>query len=140
MHSAFNEMLSGRRGPVLIDLPMDMQAESADVEIPNPTQRRAIRMPAAHPLDIERAVAVLAKAERPVIIAGGGATYWPTAAADLRKVAEHLGAAVITTWHGKGLLPQDHELNAWHTGSIGTLCANRLANEADVVLAIGTRF
>lgn len=140
MHSAFNEMLSGRRGPVLIDLPMDMQAEAADVEIPDPMQRRAIRMPAAHPQDIERAVAVLAKAQRPVIIAGGGATYSPTAAADLRKIAEHVGAAVITTWHGKGLLPQDHELNAWHTGSIGTLCANRLANEADAVLAVGTRF
>jgi acetolactate synthase-1/2/3 large subunit len=51
-----------------------------------------------------------------------------------------VGAAVITTWHGKGILPQDHELNAWHPGSIGSLCANRLANQADVILAVGTRF
>lgn len=140
LHSAFNEMLSGRRGPVLIDLPMDVQAEAADVDLPDPEQRRAIRMPAAHPADLERAARLLVDARRPVMVVGGGAAYSPTAAADVRRIAEHVGAAVITTWHGKGILPQDHELNAWHTGSIGTLCANRLANEADVVLAVGTRF
>jgi len=139
LHSAFNEMLSGRRGPVLIDLPMDVQAESADVTLPEPSQRRAIRMPAAHPQDIERAAAVLRGAQRPVMLVGGGAVS-AQAAAEVRRIAEHLGAAVITTWHGKGLLPQDHDLNAWHPGSIGSLCANRLANQADVVLAVGTRF
>ncbi|MCL4847664.1 MAG: thiamine pyrophosphate-binding protein [Acidobacteria bacterium] len=140
MHSAFNEMLSGRRGPVLIDLPMDVQAEAADVELPEPAERRALRMPAGHPADLERAAALLVQAKRPVMVVGGGAAYSPTAASDVRRIAEHLGAAVITTWHGKGILPQDHELNAWHAGSIGTLCANRLANQADVVLAVGTRF
>jgi len=140
LHSAFNEMLSGRRGPVLIDLPMDVQAEAADVELPDPGRRRALRMPAAHPQDLERAATLLAGARRPVMVVGGGAIYSPAAADDVRRIAEHVGAAVITTWHGKGILPQDHELNAWHTGSIGTLCANRLANEADVVLAVGTRF
>jgi acetolactate synthase I/II/III large subunit len=139
LHSAFNEMLSGRRGPVLIDLPMDVQAESADVTLPEPSQRRAIRMPAAHPQDIERAAAVLRGARRPVMLIGGGAVS-SDAAAEVRKIAERLGAAVITTWHGKGMLPQDHDLNAWHPGSIGSLCANRLASQADVVLAVGTRF
>jgi acetolactate synthase-1/2/3 large subunit len=139
LHSAFNEMLSGRRGPVLIDLPMDVQAESADVVLPEPSQRRALRMPAAHPQDIEKAAAVLRGAERPVMVIGGGAVS-AEAAAEVRTIAEHLGAAVITTWHGKGMLPQDHDLNAWHPGSIGSLCANRLASQADVVLAVGTRF
>lgn len=140
LHSAFNEMLSGRRGPVLIDLPMDIQAESADVEIPDPARRRARSMPAAHPADLDQAARLLASAARPAMVIGGGAAYAPGAAEHVRRIAEHLGAAVITTWHGKGMLPQDHELNAWHTGSIGTLCANRIANEADVVLAVGTRF
>ncbi len=139
LHSAFNEMLSGRRGPVLIDLPMDVQAESAEVTLPEPRQRRALRMPAAHPQDIERAAALLRSARRPVMLVGGGAVS-SDAAAEVRVIAERLGAAVITTWHGKGVLPQDHDLNAWHPGSIGSLCANRLANQADVVLAIGTRF
>jgi acetolactate synthase-1/2/3 large subunit len=139
MHSAFNEMLSGRRGPVLIDLPMDIQAESADVTLPEPHERRALRMPAAHPQDIERAAALLRSAKRPVLLVGGGAVV-SDAASEVRAIAERIGAAVITTWHGKGILPQDHDLNAWHPGSIGSLCANRLASQADVVLAIGTRF
>jgi acetolactate synthase I/II/III large subunit len=139
MHSAFNEMLSGRRGPVLIDLPMDIQAESADVTLPEPRERRALRMPAAHPQDIERAAALLRSARRPVMLVGGGAVV-SDAAPEVRAIAERLGAAVITTWHGKGMLPQDHDLNAWHPGSIGSSCANRLANQADVVLAVGTRF
>ena len=139
LHSAFNEMLSGRRGPVLIDLPMDVQAESAEVTLPDPAQRRALRMPAAHPQDIERAASLLRTAKRPVMVVGGGAAS-SEAADEVRAIAEYLGAAVITTWHGKGMLPQDHDLNAWHPGSIGSLCANRLASQADVVLAVGTRF
>lgn len=139
LHRAFSEMLSGRRGPVLIDMPMDIQAETADVEVPQPSQRRAMRMPAANPQDVEKAAELWFGAKRPVMVVGGGAVT-SNAAEQVRKVAEYVGAAVITTWHGKGILPQDHELNAWHPGSIGSLCANRLANQADVILAVGTRF
>ena len=139
LHRAFNLMLTGRRGPVLIDLPMDIQAESADVEIPDPARHRPLHGPAGHPQDIERAAELLAGAQRPVLLVGGGAVT-SGAAEEVRKLAEHLGAAVITTWSGQGIFPEDHPLYAWHPGSIGSLCANRLCQSADLVLAVGTRF
>lgn len=139
LHRAFNLMLSGRRGPVLIDLPMDVQAESADVELPDPTQRRPLNGPAAHPQDVERAADLLAGAKRPVMLVGGGAVT-AGATEEVRKLAEYLAAAVVTTWSGQGIFPEDHELYAWHPGSIGSLCANRLCSAADVLLAVGTRF
>jgi acetolactate synthase-1/2/3 large subunit len=139
LHRAFNSMLTGRRGPVLIDLPMDIQAESADVEIPEPTSRRPLRGPGGHPQDIERAAELLAGAQRPVMLVGGGAVT-AGASQEVRKLAETLGAAVVTTWSGQGIFPEDHELYAWHPGSIGSLCANQLCKSADVLLAVGTRF
>lgn len=139
LQRAFNSMLTGRRGPVLIDLPMDVQAESAEVEIPSPAQHRPLRGPGGHPQDIERAAALLAQGQRPVMLVGGGAV---TAGAthEVRKLAETLGAAVVTTWSGQGIFPEDHPLYAWHPGSIGSLCANQLCQRADVLLAVGTRF
>lgn len=139
LHRAFNQMLSGRRGPVLIDLPMDVQADSADVELPDPRQRRPLNNPGAHPQDAERAAELLAGAKRPVILAGGGAVT-AGAGTEIRELAEYLGAAVVTTWSGQGIFPENHELYGWHPGSIGSSCANRLCSEADVLLAVGTRF
>ena len=139
LHRAFNLMLTGRRGPVLIDLPMNVQAEAADVELPEPSQRRPMNPPAAHPQDVERAADLLSRAKRPVMLVGGGAVT-AEAASEVRKLAEMIGAAVVTTWSGQGIFPEDHELYAWHPGSIGSLSANRLCGEADVLLAVGTRF
>ena len=73
LHRAWNQMVSGRPGPILLDLPMDVQADSADVVMPDPERREArgrVR-PAAD--DIERAAALLRDAQRPLIVAGGGA-------------------------------------------------------------------
>ncbi len=73
LHRAWNQMLSGRPGPILLDLPMDVLAEAAEVSLPVPEQREArgrVR-PAAD--DVERAAKLLAGASRPVIVAGGGA-------------------------------------------------------------------
>jgi len=139
MQRAFNQMLTGRRGPVLVDLPMDVQAETADVEISDPRQHRAGHPPAANPEAIARAAKLLANAKRPLMLIGGGAVT-SGATAEVRQLAERLGAAVITTWSGQGIFPEDHELYAWHPGSIGSSCANELCQKADVVLAVGTRF
>jgi acetolactate synthase-1/2/3 large subunit len=139
LQRAFNSMLTGRRGPVLIDLPMDIQAESADVEIPDPARHRPLRGPAAHPQDVEAVAELLAGAKRPVMLVGGGAVV-ANAAAEVRGVAEMLGAAVVTTWSGQGIFPEDHELYCWHPGSIGSSSANELCRNADVLLAVGTRF
>ncbi|HEX9376863.1 MAG TPA: thiamine pyrophosphate-binding protein [Actinomycetota bacterium] len=139
LHRAFNAMLSGRRGPVLVDLAMDLQAESADVEIPAPALRRAAGGSRPSSVAVERAGRLLAEAERPAIVAGGGVIS-AGASVLLRELAELLGAAVATTWMGKGTFPEDHELYVWHPGDIGASCANEMLRTADVILAVGTRF
>jgi acetolactate synthase-1/2/3 large subunit len=135
---AFNQMLSGRRGPVLISLPMDVQAESANVEIQSTKRRPESRIPGSSD-DIERAADLLLKAKRPVILAGGG-VITSDASLELRELAELLQAAVITTMMGKSSFPEDHPLYAWHAGSKGTSCGNKISSSSDVLLAIGCRF
>ena len=77
LHRAWNQMLSGRPGPVLLDLPMDVQVEAADVTIPDPDEREATNGPRPAADDIERAATLLRGARRPVIVAGGGAAGGP---------------------------------------------------------------
>jgi acetolactate synthase-1/2/3 large subunit len=139
LHRAWNQMLSGRPGPVLLDLPMDVQAEAADVVIPDPDAREARHGPRAAGQDVERAAGLLRTARRPVIVAGGGvmlAAAW----AELTTLAERLGAPVVTTWQGKGAIDETHELNAWSIGDTASTCGNELAASADVLLAVGCRF
>lgn len=136
---AFAEMLSGRPGPVLLDLPMDVQANSADVTLPDPCQRRTVGRMRPDAALVERAAALLATAQRPVIVAGGGVIS-ADASALLVQLAEHIGAAVVTTWMGKGAIPEDHELNAWSIGDTASVSGNTLAATADVLLSVGCRF
>jgi acetolactate synthase-1/2/3 large subunit len=139
MQRAFSQMLSGRRGPVLIDLPMDVQADSADVKIPAPHERKSATRIKADPAAVEQAARLLASAKRPVILAGGGvntAEAWD----ELQTLAEFLGSAVVTTMMGKNSFPEDHPLYGWHAGSKGTTVGNALCSKADVLLAVGCRF
>ena len=139
LHRAWNAMLSGRPGPVLLDLPMDIQAEAADVVLPDPATREArgrVR-PAAD--DVERAAKLLAGASRPVIVAGGGAIT-ADASAEVTALAERLGAAVVTTWNGKGAIDETHELAAFTIGDTASTSGNGLAASADVILSVGNRF
>ena len=138
LDKAFNQMLTGRRGPVLISLPMDVQAESADVEI-GKAKRRAENRFFGDPKDIDEAANLLLKAKRPVILAGGG-VITSGASSELKELAEFLQAAVITTMMGKGSFPEDHPLYAWHAGAKGTSCGNKISSSADVLLAVGCRF
>ena len=139
LHRAFNEMLTGRRGPVYVDMPMDVQSAAADVEIPEPIQRKPQGRMGADAEAIARVAEMMLAAKRPVILAGGGAIS-SGASQELQAVAEHLGAAVITTFMAKGAISEDHELCGWLTGSVGTTCGNKLANASDLILAVGTRF
>ena len=139
MQRAFNAMTGGRPGPVLVALPMDVQADAAEVTVPEPVAREPQGRVRADPRQIERAAALLLAAERPVILAGGGVVS-SGAFAELRQVAELLSAAVVTTMMGKGAFPEDHPLYGWHAGSKGTTCGNLLTRRADVILAVGCRF
>jgi acetolactate synthase-1/2/3 large subunit len=139
LHRAFNQMLAGRRGPVLLDLPMDVQADAADVELPEADEREPHGRMRPDAAEVTRAAKLLWAAKRPVLLAGGG-VITADAAAELTALAEHLGAAVVTTWMGKGAMPEDHPLYGWHPGDTGSSVGNALCRSADVILAVGCRF
>ena len=139
LRRAFTAMLTGRKGPVHISLPMNVQADAAEVVLPDPVSHNLPGPPDPDLEFVRRAADVLATAERPVILAGGGvasAGAW----AELRLLAELSGAAVVTTWQGKDAFPNDHPLYGCLTGSKGTTCGTRLCTGADVLLAVGCRF
>lgn len=136
---AFNAMCTGRPGPALITLPMDVQADSVDVAALDPRTRRPHDRPAGDPAALKQAAELLLQAERPVIVAGGGVIL-SQAEAELMALAEHTGACVVTTMQGKGAFPELHPLYAWHMGSNATTCGNHMTVNADVLLAVGVRF
>ncbi len=137
---AFREMTTGRPGPTFLSLPMDVQAESAEVPetmaVGSLSPERLSEKAAA---GVDAAVDLLVNAERPVIVAGGGVTL-ANAEGQLLALAERTGAAVVTTLQGKGCFPEDHPLYGWHLGTKGTSIGNALTTSADVILAVGTRF
>jgi acetolactate synthase-1/2/3 large subunit len=136
LQRAWNSMLSGRPGPVLLDVPMDLQAEAAEVELRDPPAATRPRPDAGM---VERAAALLAGAKRPVIVAGGGVIS-AEATAELRALAERLGAPVVTTWNGKGAIDETHPLAGQTIGDTGSTIGNALTSSADVVLSVGCRF
>ncbi|MAG37275.1 MAG: acetolactate synthase [Dehalococcoidia bacterium] len=139
LQRAWSQMVSGRPGPVHLDLPMDVQADSAEVEVPAPAAYLPHGRPRPDAQATERAAQLLVAAERPVIVAGGGVIL-ADAAQELAALAEHLGVPVVTTWMGKGAIPEDHELNGWSVGVTASTSGNALAASADVLLAVGCRF
>ncbi|MEM2905567.1 MAG: thiamine pyrophosphate-binding protein [Candidatus Bathyarchaeia archaeon] len=139
IEQAFRTAVSGRPGPVHIAMPMDVQAESAEVETPQPSRPlHAVRL-RGDSQAVAEAAKLLVKAERPLILVGGGVIVSGASGA-LVALAEFLGAPVITTLMGKGAIPEDHPLCAFYAGSKGSTVGNELAREADVLLAVGCRF
>ncbi len=127
------------RGPAFIALPQDVQAEAYDfpTRFFEPTTHY-IRRPGPDPRDVEAAAAMVGRAERPLIIAGGGVHY--SGAVDtLRAFAERHGIPVVETVAGKSTLTHDHPNYAGPIGVTGSTAANAMAERADVVLAVGTR-
>jgi acetolactate synthase I/II/III large subunit len=139
MHRAFSAMLTGRPGPVHIEVPMDIQALSADVNLHELAKRLPVGSVHPDPDAIEAAARVLSQAKRPVIAIGGGVIS-SNAAAELKVLAEALQAPVVTTWQGKSGFPEDHRLFAGAVGQTGTEVGNGIAAAADVVIAVGCRF
>lgn len=138
--TAFYIASTGRRGPVLIDLPRDTQIEEAEMNFDEKIELRGYRpVYEPHPLQVEKAVQLLVQAERPVIIAGGGVIA-SNACSELVALAETLLAPVATTLMGKGAIPEDHPLSLGMLGMHGTVAANYIVQDADVLLAVGMRF
>lgn len=138
MERAFNQMLSGRPGPVVVSLPMDVQADACETE-GSEGLRRAQYSPAPDERTLKDAVELMKAAKRPVILLGGGALR-ARAAEKLVKLAELWGAAVVTTMAGKSAFPEGHPLYCFHTGSKGTPVGLHVCKNADLILALGTRF
>ncbi|MFE9357800.1 glyoxylate carboligase [Streptomyces olivaceoviridis] len=136
---AFHLMRSGRPGPVLIDLPIDVQLTEIEFD-PETYEPLPVYKPAATRAQIEKAIAFLLTSERPVIVAGGG-VIGADAADLLVEFAELTRTPVIPTLMGWGALPDDHELNA---GMVGVQTSHRYGNAnflaSDFVLGIGNRW
>ena len=140
LQRSFNIMMTGRRGPVHINLPVDVQCDSIEIEkIVDPIEYKSQSKTLGDMESIKAAVDLLVNAKRPVILVGGGVIQ-SEAFSELKEIAKLIGAAVITTMMGKSAFPEDHPLYGWHTGSKGTTVGLKLSSKADVLLALGTRF
>ena len=137
--AGFRSALTPRRGPVLLNLPRDVQsARIALPPLPPPESYRIQSLPAAAAAAVRQAAKLLIEAERPVIVAGGGIKHGGGADQAL-ALAEALGAPVaMSPGHGDAI-PFGHPLNAGQMGPRGNPVASRLVLEADVILALGTR-
>ncbi|MFB7082207.1 glyoxylate carboligase [Streptomyces sp. NPDC056308] len=136
---AFHLMRSGRPGPVLIDLPIDVQLTEIEFD-PDLYEPLPVHKPAATRKQIERAVEMLNVSERPLLVAGGGVIN-ADASELLVEFAEMTGVPVVPTLMGWGIIADDHELNA---GMVGLQTSHRYGNanflESDYVLGIGNRW
>ncbi|MCY4101616.1 MAG: thiamine pyrophosphate-binding protein [Rhodobacteraceae bacterium] len=139
LHRAFSAMLTGRPGPVHLNIPLDIQSAKTDIDVQDLSKRIPTGRQRADSFAIERAIELLLNAERPCIVAGGG-TITSNASGALKRLVERLGIPVVFTWNGKGSLPEDHSMNAGTVGWPGSLTGNTLASEADVVMSLGCKF
>jgi acetolactate synthase-1/2/3 large subunit len=146
MRTAFEIARSGRPGPVVIDVPKDVQNWQGEfhgethLPIPGYRQRLArVEGNALSDAQCEQFFSMLGESRRPLIYAGGGVLL-ADAADELRELAAHFSIPVAHSLMGKGALPDDHPLTLGMTGFWGTEFINRKCREADCVLALGTRF
>ncbi|NLT37245.1 MAG: biosynthetic-type acetolactate synthase large subunit [Methanomassiliicoccus sp.] len=127
----------GRKGPVHIDLPSDVQKGEV------PDQEMTKEFPDSPPLedfaDLPEALKILKSAERPLLLVGGG-IIWSNASGEVVRLAEMLMAPVATTIMAKGVIPEEHPLSLGIIGMHGREVARKAFLEADVILAVGTRF
>ncbi len=139
INRAFGLMTTGRSGPCVVTLPMDVQAAAIDVELKDTTKQDICHLPSASDESLQKAIELMKTAKRPVILAGGGALR-AKCAEQIIKLATKWGAGVVTTLAGKGAVAETHPQYCFHTGSKGTPIGLKICREADVVLALGTRF
>ncbi|WP_066780347.1 acetolactate synthase 3 large subunit [Sphingomonas sp. CCH5-D11] len=142
IHEAFHIATSGRPGPVVIDIPKDVQVATAAYQKPGPIQHKTYR-PAlkADRSNIEQAVDMLAAAERPIFYTGGGIiNSGPAASQLLQELARLTGAPVTSTLMGLGAYPSSSPQFLGMLGMHGTYEANMAMNQADLIIAIGARF
>ena len=140
LKEAFYIARSGRPGPVLVDLPKDVQNAKAEFDYPQEIKLRSYNpVTEPHGKQIERAYRLIEKAKRPVIYAGGGVII-SDAYKELRTFAKAAYIPVTMTLMGLGAFPGTHELSLGMLGMHGTYCANMAMANSDLIIAIGARF
>lgn len=140
IREAFLIARTRRPGPVLVDLPSDVLAAKAEVDIPEQVKLRGYqKMPQLHVKQLKKAASVINKSEKPLIYAGGG-IIMSEAAKQLRALAEKGSIPVTHTLMGVGVLPSDSPLSVGMLGMYGAWHANKAVSECDCLIAIGARF
>ncbi|WP_034159386.1 acetolactate synthase 3 large subunit [Sphingomonas sp. ERG5] len=142
IHEAFHIATSGRPGPVVVDIPKDVQVATARYSKPGPIKHKTYRPQVkADQAAIEQVVDMLAAAERPIFYTGGGIiNSGPAASQLLRELARITGAPVTSTLMGLGAFPASSDQWLGMLGMHGTYEANWAMNQADLVIAMGARF
>ncbi|KAB0622936.1 thiamine pyrophosphate-binding protein [Castellaniella defragrans] len=141
VEKAFQLAESGRPGPVLVSVPMDIFSKEIDTALFERLRphTRQLEKPSLDEAVARRIVQALIDAERPVIYAGGGILL-ADAAQELEQLVDHLGIPVAHSLMGKGALRDDHDLTLGMTGFWGTQFVNDACRTADLVIGLGTRF
>ena len=140
LKAAFHVASTGRCGPVLVDVPRDIQEAELDFAYPDEVNLPGWKPPRrGHPRQIAAAAETVAAAERPILYVGGGVLN-ADAMEELRAVAEAARIPVVTTLMAKGAFPESHELHVGWPGMHGPKWSNWALNKADVMIAAGARF
>ena len=133
INTAMLEARSGRPGPTVVEVPLDVQAQEAEIQLVDPLP---VPRPAADPEAVEKAAALLSKAKSPLVLIGGGAAQ-ADCAAELTTLVEKATAPCFTTALGKGVVPDEHPLSlAWQM--VSTPPGRAMLEEADLVVVVGS--
>lgn len=139
LKEAFHIASTGRPGPVLVDIPIDIQLKELKFEVPtNPDIKGYKPSYKGHPLQIKKIIELLEKSQKPAICAGGGIISG-NAGSLLRKLVDRCNIPVVTTLMGIGSVPTDHKLCFGMLGSHGSYMANYVINNADLLIIAGAR-
>jgi acetolactate synthase-1/2/3 large subunit len=139
LRQSFDTMLTGRPGPVNLDVPYNVYQEEDEVEVPPASHVLGGHRPGASEADIAKALDLLAAAKRPVLFIGQGATL-SEAGPEISALQKKLGIPVITSPNGMGCVPAEDPLTLGFIGRNGAYPANQAGRHADLVITIGTRF
>lgn len=138
LHKAWNEMNSGRQGPILVDIPLDLQRRSLDdSEMPillPPISANSINSG----LNLEKLLNSLSESDSPLIYIGNGCRDQKTIEL-LKKIIENSGIPFVLSWSASDLIPSEHPLNVGHVGIYGDRAANILLQKCDLLICVGTR-
>ena len=140
LNQAYKTAVSGRPGPVFVQLPFDVQLAPVEGTPEPPSARQVSARPRADAAAVRRTAELFRAAERPVIVAGGGCKNSAGSAGLIRQLAEATRTPVGTTLTAKGIFPESHELSVGPVGRSGTDAAAAASRNADVVIALGARF